>query len=1036
MMMMNIDGDAMNTTTTTTAAVAMETDENRVNPPSMPVSHIGRTPTAVPIFLSPWCAGKGDTEHANDVFAKRNKVIRKALSRGTNGGSHHLPGFMQACANKGEFPIDTTTTTAARNHKNDTKAKHHITFGIMPIDLVVEDPVSPAVGSERRGFAAVRHLLFETCSAALRPYAIGVLENAQQISQLAPLSTVNQNAIAKRCCDQLSRWALCHEAPEDERRFRMRNVDIGGAIGERIHAKTIDDMNNMEHRRALATAIKKWRSSPKYANRRESDSQKLLLIQSGKAQGPAPATNTAYKEAVVSSGGESQWLLSDDELAMQDIVTYLMHALTSPPSESDAATSRRVTQVNDILRQFHTLGFSNEYVIVTVERKLSPVTRKTSANKIRRQLSVRREAYVVSTSEGQLFCDLGRRHPHQSAEDVALALDGWKKARIGERMSNGGLVPKSLRGRNPLDIGGELGELDMGYECVDRAQYFRSEHDAAYRNHDDTATTEGLGIVGDSTARPDARRLPPIARIPLSRAFQFGYMQDKGPTFELAACFRLIPDILMPTCPMVNVLLDGVMPYHMGSHAMLERYNMLLRAAIQRVCPDGLFPIAVGEMGDATPLRPAYPHTAVEMYAFVHEERRKAANALLAKVGACRDWSNMPDWCGTWFDPSAYMPAITPGADVDELYPERNLVHRSVVGASWQAWMLEQQSQGRNIRDQSFLDAAAEVVDRVGAECDRLENEKDASKPGTGEGREQDERYERLPLDKSRAGRAEFIMTLSLMGAFLDMLDSWEFRYESRVRKLREEDARQNGERSIVVRDMAIPIRSREYYVVLWEICIERTAELLEIHEIILLMLNSRWLDVNKIAPRVDVRAHRLATDKVKWHPRAVEIVMERRRNNQRRQSHIVDHLEEYRYSALRMHPWMADVIPYNGHRHDLPTYMDLALFEEFLRAIPTRDMIRGGQQQQDSAVIGSAMEEDAADDGGIAALVERTKALQVNLVNEHVVDPSRIQSYYNMPVAKRPPPAQKLSKKSERTESPTSDVAVGEHKRKQKRKH
>jgi len=587
----------------------------------------------------------------------------------------------------------------------------------------------------------------------------------------------------------------------------------------------------------------------------------------------------------------------------------------------------------------------------------------------------------------------------------------WERARWDEIRNPSGLRRRTINreGRGDGVIQRDLTPLDIGYECPNRAGYYRSSADGAYEWVSEDPNYEKYKREGGC--------LPARAYVPLGKALQYIYLNENGVRFAMASCFRTIPDILMPTSPMVNLLLEGSTPYHMGSHAMLDQYTMLLWAAVERTCPMSMRPIAdVPKDSDqeleVTPFRRDGAEEDSSHDAVV---RRSEWGMEMLSIARTHDHaaSPLPAWCGKWFVPHAYMPRVTAVHELDRFYSKANGQYRRLVGEEWLKCAACSSSLG-----------IATIIDRVGEELKRCQSD---------QGVEEDEMIDAVPKevvkekewllkrDGSAAGHAEYVMTLALMATYFDLMEDWDAQFHRRVRLLREKHLGKTNSLSLGNRSKSVvKVRSRAYYDEFWKLCIESTGSLLEIHEVTILMLNSRWVDPDKAVCRMTQQQERVHAKMVEnANENAVDIVLNRRRKNWQRRmgltSLIGDIVTQVEHPSFPER-WIHDRVSGCANRPDLPTYKELLLFEAFHDALPTLNAARRTEltTKSDAATAmkvdamgdndgadddGDDDDDDDDDDGLINQLVKKTKELSIAIGREQEADPGCVMEYYELPL-------------------------------------
>lgn len=1005
----------MKTTTTTTTTIAMSASDTMETDAVVASERVENSleESSPPLVLE-------EAENVHNLYVPfftdettekvdRSAVIRKMLHR----RPAKLPAFI-------------VNSLSADSKKKDIRRVYRRSdYKIVPLGVA---------NDEGWGIRKVREQVRESCERALVPYIIDTLQEAMAGGHIGTISPTDQNNVAFRCADQLSRWAAYNTTPEDMVTYReRRNVSA-----------------EKQEREKLIEAMEKLKTSTKTAKIREWDARAMLEVQSGAREGPLPSSNMAYADAVsemqpsttTTTGASGAGMQSPYHAQMQMVVALLIETLSDPAPPPPAPPlsefmRKAVYSVNQILNQARMLSLHDGVLLsVRYASESSPSS-----------------ALVLHMNEAKMLT-LGNNPTNAAQAKVDELLSPWEKARKEEQMNPSGLRRRTINseGRGDGVIREDLTPLDIGYDCPNRAGYFRSPKDGSYSWSRQDPHYEKHERTGGY--------LPARAYVPISKPLQYVYLNQNGVRFAMASCFRTIPDILMPTSPMINLLLEGSMPYHMGSHAMLDEYSMLLWAAVERACPKGLRPVAVAK--DGSPSAGAAGHGSISAITSLHRgggggggaegeskesssknlesERfedcsQRAMDMLATARTHCHETNPLPPWCGKWFIPNAYLPRVTSVHDLNRLYSRDNVHYRRLVG---EEWLRSAASQGTDRGVQTIM----ERVSRELSACEKrnMDEESEEIDAMPDEVREAEAEMEWLRhRDTSAAGRAEFVMTLALMASYFDLMESWNANFHTEVRRLREmfqgKERRYPSLPNTRCGGVGMTLRCQEYYEAFWNLCVASTASLLEIHEVIILMLNSRWIDPEKAVLRMTQQQDRAHSKMVRnAHRNTVETVMRRRQKNQGWRMEIVPHLRDIVMSAG--HPgfiqaektgWIHErVAGPSGVRPDTPTYLDLLVFEEFHGAIPLLDRVRQNETRMHSgnndgdvsmstaplagddddnttdANVGTQekeKDEEEEEDSDLNELIERTKKLSVTIGRQQEADPGCVMMYYELPV-------------------------------------
>jgi hypothetical protein len=820
------------------------------------------------------------------------------------------------------------------------------------------------------GVQDLRSHIRKACIRSLVPYVRSILEDAEKHKKIVAMSVIDRDAIVLRCVSQMADLAIYNTTPYDTLTYRKRSASRAAFASK-----------SESYKKELAEALQKFRESTRYRNQREHDAKDMALLRSGKHEGPLASSNTVYQDFLANlSLGTS---VSDPEpnaasydQQVQTVVAMLIEATTTPPDSVNRGANfvpkERFNAISQILYQCRTLSVHEGVLVKVQARNAYP----NNSNGQQQHVTVK---LVLLASEANGIC--GR----DGQDAVDALLEEWRNERKSEMSNPHGLrVHTIFDDSNGAVAGGgggiitdKLTPLDVGYECPNRFGYYRSPEEGAYQWDHDDVNYEKHHIRG-------IHCLPARAYVPVSRGLQYVYLTQNAVRFTMASCFRTIPDILMPTSPMINLLLEGAMPYHMGSHAMLDQYTMLLWVAMERVCPKELRPVVVSQ--DTNVMQREDRARGLRELRLEHQYRvARVMDMFRAARSHSHEARPLPEWCGKWFVPYAYMPRVTTQVDLDHYYAPENINYRRHVGDKWAAIPPDNADMPTGVLT---------ILENIRYTMQTLQKKEIP----TATKKIGDEKLDKKLLwlskrDDSYAGVAEYVMTLALMAGYYDMMDAWNHDYNIAVAALRanNEDGNTRG------------IRSQRYYDEFWKLCVKWSARLLEIHEVTILMLNSRWVDVNKAERRMVSQEARTRPDSTaNANPDAAHNVSRRHESNMRYQTLILgSERVKGLVEQINELPWMQAQVAEDDKRPGRPTYLQLAVFDIFHEEIPLVENGDAGasptlcQQEQH-------MEVDSGSGGLMNDLIERTRQLSLQIGKEKEADPTEAMRAYELPLHRK----------------------------------
>lgn len=756
---------------------------------------------------------------------------------------------------------------------------------------------SPSVASDRDAVVAMREGLFARCQAAIAQHVRLVIRH-----NLKSIDAVFEEMLVKRVSRQLAMWALHNIEPMDLRESYRDRVDAAKA-----------------------------EENPWLASRRERDAREFLKSMEGKLDGPLPSSNMMLQDWIESTGGvggESGRMTGTkpkQEFAIRSIVTMLIRRLMEPAPARDggAPIPRAVPQIMEHARALSTMD--GVPIIREAEGGLPQIVIVRS-ERIRRLLGISGPTAAEGVGGAESSGESGEKGGHD-VEEAKRIIGEWSALRATrnrnpreflyepmEHPEDIGASPVNTRGNaellRELKREGENPEdrVKVGYEAKNRLAYYRQE-----------LIEEKTGV------------LPLRSRLPLKRSYQIVFLQQQRTSLDMATDWELAFNVLVPTCPMINLLLEGTSPDFMGSHAILDLYILLIWLAVDRTAVPGMRPPipSVDEL-----IRPPDYETETERWG--PRNRAMLAFAPLREAASDKVWEGVPDWCGRWFLPPAYIPTVADESELDVLYPE-GAPQRETVGRFYleQAQIIRDAFARAPAASRESIPSVPEqmeakitptvVIDAFGRMCAAAEKQAKREREAAEAQRRQKERKESggdaagaagaadqemqedggdgeakpagsssvetfeeyveslnkafTEPDRSRAGRAETLLVLSAIPAHYTFVQERIKEHNEKIDRIRERYGRGancgNGYTNV---------RPADYYVELWRLCVEYTSALLLTAELTIMLLHSRWLDPEKARHRMLRPGARCEAALVMdASPVAVQRVLERREHSLRR---------------------------------------------------------------------------------------------------------------------------------------------------------
>lgn len=686
---------------------------------------------------------------------------------------------------------------------------------------------------------------------------------------------------------------------------------------------------------------------PLLAGRRERDATTLLKAQHGRYgdEGPLPSTNAAISDAH-SSANTSKEAKAKHEHAVASVITVMAQAMTGLDPKTQKP--RPATQ---ILSRARELAAGDG---VFLARRLADDESTQEMNRV----------IVVRAAEVQHLLRGPKDSTDGFMDETRKVLSAWRNVRVQTQDEDRGIKHRSImpNGDNDETQGSSnwlstnaaenLGKLlcqppderDLGLAFGNaRSKYYRPE-----------------SLEPDPYADPESdMRTPPIRTgIPLSRDLFNAFMHQHYVEMNAVSRWYLMPDMIMPTCPAMNLLLDGIAPLHMSLYTILEEYLALLRNAIDRCSTPAVRPpesIAAGRKGAVT---------ATDL------ERARKCSDHVKKRGALACWL-LKDRSGqqqqqqheassetyrNWFIPEAILPIPNSRAELEALYPKND--------PTLHPWLRELVASPQ-LRGKSY-EARLDAFSLLCATADRMHAIKEERKEKKKEEPPAEETtFDRAKAfiekttkpDVSRAGRAETILGLTATWLLMCMQRQALLQYHENLEQLR----KTYGD-GVDCGNGYKHVRHIEYYDKLFQLCLEHAVSTLESYEMILILINTRWIIGHKaVCHRVPMGMRLKSKFVANAHPDVVRRTLKRRHDNLNDRVRLDPSTESLCRGFLRL-PDTSGSFPKDGDsedwtvhklvsfriRPDCPTYGQMILFDHLIDGTIHTDGGRNGDPAVD----------------------------------------------------------------------------------------
>ena len=533
------------------------------------------------------------------------------------------------------------------------------------------------------------------------------------------------------------------------------------------------------------------------------------------------------------------------------------------------------------------------------------------------------------------------RAPGETADpfvkDTREKIKAWAETHAATQDRDSGVRRTSLSKANMLTMFAEpCGE---GYVCSKREAFYYPEN-----------------------LDPHTRMPPLRVGVPMHREMLLAFLHKHQAAFFGSNMWHLAPDMIMPTCPAMGLLITDVMPYHMSSYAMLNEYTTLMRTAVDRFSTPGMRPPiglqeGVGGFMSAPDLERASKRFSLDV---------ARAQMCCRTIVAPNNTVQLPDWAGGWFVPNAFCPIPSNKDELEAWYPADDPALHPCV-----AQLVQMRMESWTARLDAF-GALCERMDQVAKESKSASDPDPAVSSGDEQFQAQCLAYlsQQNEPDRSRPGRAETLMGLVVIWVYQCLMRHTALAHHKKIEQLRGEFGS-----GIDCGNGYVAVRPAAYYDQLWKASIEYTTRLLEIHELILLLLNARWVVGSLARGQLIPSGVRLDPRSVaKAHPETVKRTVDRRAENLRHRI-VRDASETEQGSDLSKGPlripdttgerficgsdkaldpkddWTSRRILIHAGRPDNPTYAQMILFDHTidlagsLGAVDRKEMQRLSQR-------------------------------------------------------------------------------------------
>lgn len=733
---------------------------------------------------------------------------------------------------------------------------------------------------------------------------------------------IEAESLVDRLASELVAWAVYNEIPPS---LVQEREDHEARMGQQCVQQTCKEVEAEAEKKLQAEVARRKQGVPALlANRMERDAIAMLGAKNngGAAPdgGPLPSSNLALRDYHDPKTSKPQ---APTVAAAKSVITLLAQAITGRDPKTGRPRSGAI-----LLERARLLSNGDGVVVVQQQNQDAKIVK----------------AIVVRAIEAQALL----RAPKEQLDGFMLesrkAIESWANLRAESRDKTLGLERCSLMtgdGKNSelVDFTKVTGTMLRNPPKEDRALGldFGSNRKAYFRKNPNSGVGNAASMFDDG--------MPPLRTgVPLSRDLLMGFVYQHYPDLKAASLWYLMPDMVVPCCPAINILVDGITPFHMSAYTLLEEYIALMRAAIDRISTPSVGPPGKASSGHQGIM------TADDL---IRAEPRSNATKIRGKL-LCRLFQEAHPGEFGWFVPEAVLPIPNNPQELEMLYPRDDpALH------PWLRQLVQQQA----LRGCSYA-VRLDVFDKLCKEADRqmavseqgkrrraetqqaIQDTLKSKHTGVGEPIDPFESHPELQayLDKvsepdcSREGRAETILGLTVIWMHTCIQRQYLLQYHNHLEQLRQEygpgNDCGNGYRQV---------RPAEYYDKLFELCLSYTAQTLETYELCLLLISSRWIDLPKARFHRIPMAMRLQSEYVaKAHPDTVAQTLANREKNLADRIDLDPKLHPLRKGFARMpdpqgrfgadsEDWTARPLISKRIRPDCPTYAQMILFDHLL---------------------------------------------------------------------------------------------------------
>ena len=436
-------------------------------------------------------------------------------------------------------------------------------------------------------------------------------------------------------------------------------------------------------------------------------------------------------------------------------------------------------------------------------------------------------------------------------------------------------------------------------------------------------------------------KLPPMkTNVPLPKEILGIFLQYHGKDLFATNIWQLFPDTVVPSCPIMSLLYEGIQPFHRGAYALFNEYIIVFRAAIDRFSTKAVTP-PKNEYGEGGLMGGKDISLAAGRYKHVCQRMEQCGAAFCFK-----EWNKLPDWCGDWFLPHAFLPKPSNVEELDAWYPTddpslhpwlKNLFRtKGALQASYDTIIQE-------------FDKACKTADKIKKEEEeadqkRMKESKNEDQDGGGD----DDVTRRLKNfadrlsepDETKEGRAETLLGLTIYWLHNCIIKQLILQFHNSVNAIR----KQYGP-GVDCGNGFVHVRPAAYYDDLYLLQLWFMTQLLQAYERTLLIVNCRWVNIAKAKSCLLPNNIRLdPTYTANAHSDTVKLTIQRRREYIESRCVLGNQYDQFSKGFVRLpdregkfdpmlgksEDWTNELIRSKGQeaRPDLPTYKEMILFD------------------------------------------------------------------------------------------------------------